>query len=249
LSGERRRVIRFWGVWNGSSAAHAGLLLDDALWVNSKSIGTAVDLFDICLRFCSTNITKVRGASVSRAAEHISHFPHHASSDMAAVSLKLWRSLKPRFVSHRGFHSGGDSGWQGSSGSLIPMVIEQTVSCDMVRVVSRRWMELKKRRKGRGERSYDIYSRLLRERVIMLYGPVGGYSCSWGAGRDPHAYAYGTLDSGCRLGEHCVATAILGSRGSVQAHSLVHKLSRCGLKRVWFPFAPNDLARCWQAAA
>ena len=33
-----------------------------------------------------------------------------------------------------------------------------------------------KRRKGRGERSYDIYSRLLRERVIMLYGPVGDSS-------------------------------------------------------------------------
>ncbi len=34
---------------------------------------------------------------------------------------------------------------------LIPMVIEQT---------------------GRGERSYDIYSRLLKERVIFLVGPV-----------------------------------------------------------------------------
>ncbi|MGL4367245.1 MAG: ATP-dependent Clp endopeptidase proteolytic subunit ClpP [Brevinemataceae bacterium] len=34
---------------------------------------------------------------------------------------------------------------------LIPMVIEQT---------------------GRGERSYDIYSRLLKERIIMLNGPV-----------------------------------------------------------------------------
>jgi len=34
---------------------------------------------------------------------------------------------------------------------LVPIVIEQT---------------------GRGERSYDIYSRLLRERVIMLYGPI-----------------------------------------------------------------------------
>ncbi|KIY66097.1 hypothetical protein CYLTODRAFT_378350 [Cylindrobasidium torrendii FP15055 ss-10] len=39
----------------------------------------------------------------------------------------------------------------GPTASLIPMVIEQT---------------------GRGERSYDIYSRLLRERVIMLYGPI-----------------------------------------------------------------------------
>ncbi|MGL4393920.1 MAG: ATP-dependent Clp endopeptidase proteolytic subunit ClpP [Brevinema sp.] len=34
---------------------------------------------------------------------------------------------------------------------LIPMVIEQT---------------------GRGERSYDIYSRLLKERIVMLNGPV-----------------------------------------------------------------------------
>ncbi|KAH9949451.1 Clp protease-domain-containing protein [Amylocystis lapponica] len=34
---------------------------------------------------------------------------------------------------------------------LVPIVIEQT---------------------GRGERSYDIFSRLLRERVIMLYGPI-----------------------------------------------------------------------------
>uniref|UniRef100_UPI0024B94101 ATP-dependent Clp protease proteolytic subunit n=1 Tax=Turicimonas muris TaxID=1796652 RepID=UPI0024B94101 len=35
--------------------------------------------------------------------------------------------------------------------NLIPMVIEQS---------------------GRGERSFDIYSRLLRDRVIFLVGPV-----------------------------------------------------------------------------
>ncbi|KAF9019352.1 hypothetical protein BDZ89DRAFT_1093912 [Hymenopellis radicata] len=35
--------------------------------------------------------------------------------------------------------------------TLIPYVIEQT---------------------GRGERTYDIYSRLLRERVVMLHGPI-----------------------------------------------------------------------------
>jgi len=34
---------------------------------------------------------------------------------------------------------------------MIPMVIENT---------------------GRGERSYDIYSRLLKERIVMLSGPV-----------------------------------------------------------------------------
>jgi ATP-dependent Clp protease protease subunit len=37
---------------------------------------------------------------------------------------------------------------------LVPMVVEQS---------------------GRGERSYDIYSRLLKERVIFLVGPVEDY--------------------------------------------------------------------------
>ncbi|KAN0101031.1 Clp protease domain containing protein [Tylopilus felleus] len=41
--------------------------------------------------------------------------------------------------------------WGAPSANLVPIVIEQT---------------------GRGERSYDIFSRLLRERVIMLYGPI-----------------------------------------------------------------------------
>ncbi len=38
-----------------------------------------------------------------------------------------------------------------SQSVLVPMVVEQT---------------------ARGERSYDIYSRLLKERVIFLVGPV-----------------------------------------------------------------------------
>lgn len=57
----------------------------------------------------------------------------------------------------------GNSGYSGAYGNLrggaqdtqglgmVPMVIEQS---------------------GRGERSYDIYSRLLKERVIFLVGPV-----------------------------------------------------------------------------
>ena len=40
---------------------------------------------------------------------------------------------------------------------LIPMVIEQS---------------------GRGERSYDIYSRLLRERIVFLVGPVNDHSAN-----------------------------------------------------------------------
>lgn len=41
--------------------------------------------------------------------------------------------------------------------TLIPMVVEQT---------------------ARGERSYDIYSRLLKERIIFLSGPVNDYVAS-----------------------------------------------------------------------
>jgi ATP-dependent Clp protease protease subunit len=42
-------------------------------------------------------------------------------------------------------------------GSLVPMVVEQT---------------------GRGERAYDIYSRLLKERIIFLSGEVNDVSAS-----------------------------------------------------------------------
>ena len=38
--------------------------------------------------------------------------------------------------------------------NLVPMVIEQT---------------------ARGERAYDIYSRLLKERVVFIVGPVEDY--------------------------------------------------------------------------
>jgi len=45
----------------------------------------------------------------------------------------------------------GGSNWRPEALGLVPMVIEQS---------------------GRGERAYDIYSRLLKERVIFLVGPV-----------------------------------------------------------------------------
>ncbi len=47
--------------------------------------------------------------------------------------------------------------WDPKSLGYIPMVIEQS---------------------GRGERSYDIYSRLLKERVIFLVGPVNDMSAN-----------------------------------------------------------------------
>jgi len=47
--------------------------------------------------------------------------------------------------------------WEPQALGLIPMVIEQS---------------------GRGERAYDIYSRLLKERVIFLVGPVNEMSAN-----------------------------------------------------------------------
>lgn len=45
----------------------------------------------------------------------------------------------------------GQSDWDPRALGLVPMVVEQS---------------------GRGERAYDIYSRLLKERVVFLVGPV-----------------------------------------------------------------------------
>ncbi|WP_449329094.1 ATP-dependent Clp endopeptidase proteolytic subunit ClpP [Salinispirillum marinum] len=44
-----------------------------------------------------------------------------------------------------------------AAGGLVPMVVEQT---------------------SRGERAFDIYSRLLKERIIFLIGPVDDYSAN-----------------------------------------------------------------------
>ena len=59
------------------------------------------------------------------------------------------------------------------SSNLVPMVIEQTVRSAIATPVMPRSHCGKQ---GRGERSYDIFSRLLRERVVMLYGPVSLYA-------------------------------------------------------------------------
>lgn len=47
------------------------------------------------------------------------------------------------------------SGWDPKDLGLVPIVIEQT---------------------ARGERSFDIYSRLLKERVVFLIGPIEDYT-------------------------------------------------------------------------
>ncbi|KAI0932882.1 hypothetical protein AcW1_000126 [Taiwanofungus camphoratus] len=76
-----------------------------------------------------------------------------ASGMLARSLLSTARARSPRrILSSRHIHPwAADWSPPPSISSLVPIVIEQT---------------------GRGERSYDIFSRLLRERVIMLYGPI-----------------------------------------------------------------------------
>src|SRR5499426_3778468 len=64
------------------------------------------------------------------------------------MSGLLWQAGKPR---------GQDPRQEPQDLGLIPMVIEQS---------------------GRGERAYDIYSRLLKERVVFLVGPVNEMSAN-----------------------------------------------------------------------
>jgi len=54
-------------------------------------------------------------------------------------------------MSHNRNASSWESDWNPRGLGLVPMVVEQS---------------------GRGERAYDIYSRLLRERIVFLVGPV-----------------------------------------------------------------------------
>ena len=67
----------------------------------------------------------------------------------------IWDSVPSRTVrSGQGMHAGAQDA-QGLG--MVPMVVEQS---------------------GRGERAYDIYSRLLKERVVFLVGPVNEISAN-----------------------------------------------------------------------
>ncbi|ELU16145.1 hypothetical protein CAPTEDRAFT_163852 [Capitella teleta] len=69
-------------------------------------------------------------------------------------SLRTLAQVRPCVsVLRRGFHNGRDD----PMGFMVPIVVEQT---------------------GRGERSYDIYSRLLKERIICLMGPINDHVSS-----------------------------------------------------------------------
>jgi ATP-dependent Clp protease protease subunit len=71
--------------------------------------------------------------------------------------MNVWDPRAAEFAM-QGVTAMARSGWQEPEGlGLIPMVIEQS---------------------GRGERAYDIYSRLLKERVVFLVGPVNEISAN-----------------------------------------------------------------------
>ncbi len=63
------------------------------------------------------------------------------------------RGMHDQYVRHTAQHL-GSQGMDPQALGLVPMVVEQS---------------------ARGERAYDIYSRLLKERVVFLVGPVEDY--------------------------------------------------------------------------
>ena len=67
------------------------------------------------------------------------------------ITVSIFRPVRPLCSSRRSLSSSD------SPVGLVPIVVEQT---------------------GRGERSYDIYSRLLKDRIICLMGPVDDYISS-----------------------------------------------------------------------
>src|SRR5690349_18372971 len=64
------------------------------------------------------------------------------------VMNKVWHDLRPTFLLYTLFPMSTPK-----SQMLVPMVIEKT---------------------SMGERAYDIYSRLLKERIVFLGGPIDG---------------------------------------------------------------------------
>lgn len=106
----------------------------------------------------------------------LAHLSRPAAAPAAASSPRISFALRRTF----GFDAGAASarGYLDDSvnpvvrNTLVPIVVEQTVrglfgdggaACQMHGMLTSQ---------ARGERSYDIFSRLLRERVIFLGGPV-----------------------------------------------------------------------------
>ncbi|KAI8975207.1 Clp protease-domain-containing protein [Mycotypha africana] len=79
--------------------------------------------------------------------------PHRMFANLLNKAAPVLAQTKNRTFSSHAIKQSIFSSWSEApyAQSLIPMVVEQT---------------------GRGERSYDIFSRLLKERIICLNGPV-----------------------------------------------------------------------------
>lgn len=133
---------------------------------------------------CWMRMSRVKNCHTSSLRpRRVNHVMHHFSLASPVFADSFWiamlsRTLFRRLATspiRRHFHPVANqftkSQWQiPPSSNLVPIVIEQTVSLTF----DLRYLLLHSHHtvQGRGERSYDIFSRLLRERVIMLHGPV-----------------------------------------------------------------------------
>ncbi len=152
----------------------------------------------------------------------------------AAFSRALGRSARSTRLPLRKLHSGAPqvpfslSHWSEPTGnSLVPIVIEQTV-CGAHRLSLLASLPVDSpRAQGRGERSYDIFSRLLRERVIMLYGPVCQRINSFMLNSTfPANPRFFFSDSGHRRRAHRCAASLPRSRRDIETYPPVYQFAR-----------------------
>ena len=129
--------------------------------------------------------------------------------------------------------------------NLVPMVVERT---------------------SRGERSYDIYSRLLKERIVFMSGPVDDHMANLitaqllfleAEGPEKDIYMYinspgGLVTAGMAIYDtmqyiHCdVSTLCLGQAASMGAHLLASgatAFSRLTQNPGWPPAPPASASR------
>jgi len=108
------------------------------------------------IRLSSRSHTMLRRASLVAARLARAGGEASAAASASAPTFRMPAALASAAL-HAGAWGPGSSPSSQPTGALVPMVIEAT---------------------PRGERAFDIYSRLLRERIVVLSGPIDDVSAN-----------------------------------------------------------------------
>src|SRR5437773_10148351 len=162
----------------------------------------------------STNVRK----RAARCAKSLCVIARLRGCSLLQESCRHYRRKALPMKSKPGtIHSSRDEASPPMHANLVPIVIEQT---------------------GRGERAYDIYSRLLRDRIVILGAPIGDDLANLVVAQllfleseDPEKYIYmyvnspgGSVTAGLRSEEH---TSELQSHHDLVCRLLLEKKKKC----------------------